>query len=262
MICERVSFFDLDKIAQSGQCFRWVQTGEHAYAVPVFGRVLRLRQPAPGTVEAACSREEWETLWKPYLDLDCDYGAYQAKVDKNDAYLKAAMTAAYGVRVLRQPLWETMVSFIISQNNNIPRIKKSILTLCGGQEAAFITPEAVAAASLETLRQAGLGYRAPYLHSAALQYIKDGLDHGADFSGYGEAKAYFQSYHGIGPKVADCICLYGLGLKDAFPMDTWVKRILSRYYNGIFPLGRYEGFAGVLQQWMFYYERERDAGRA
>lgn len=262
MIREQVSFLDLDKIAQSGQCFRWVQTGEHRYAVPVLGRVLYINQPAPDTVEAACSREEWDTLWKPYLDLDCDYGAYQAQVDVNDAYLNAAMAAAYGVRVLRQPLWETVASFIISQNNNIPRIKKSILTLCGGQEAAFITPQEVAALSEDALKQAGLGYRAPYLHSAALRYIKDGLDHKAYFSGYGEAKAYFQSYHGIGPKVADCICLYGLALKDAFPMDTWVKRILGRHYAGVFPFGRYEGFSGVLQQWMFYYEREHDAGRA
>jgi len=75
------------------------------------------------------------------------------------------------------------------------------------------------------------------------------------FPTYGDAKAYFESYTGIGPKVADCISLFGLGKKDAFPMDTWMKRIVARHYGGIFPIGRYPGTAGILQQWMFYYER-------
>lgn len=261
MIQGNVSFLNLDKIAQSGQCFRWLRVGEQDYVIPAFGKVLHIRQPVPGLAEADCTPEDWEGLWKPYLDLNCDYGLYQARVDRQDAYLTAAMTAAHGIRVLHQPLWETIASFIISQNNNIPRIKKSLLALCGGAEKAFAAPEAVAELTPEALSFAGLGYRAPYLKNAALRYIQDGLSDSAAFADYGEAKSYFQSYYGIGPKVADCICLYALGLKDAFPMDTWVKRILSRHYSGAFPFFRYEGFAGVLQQWMFYYERERENGR-
>lgn len=255
MIRETTRFFDADKIAASGQCFRWHREGAHAYSVPAWGRVLRLRQPSPDWLEADCSPEEWRTLWRPYLDLDTDYAAYAAQIDPEDAYLLAALGAAAGVRILRQPLWETVASFIISQNNNIPRIQKSLLALSGGPEAAFPQPEAVAAMTDEGLRAAGLGYRVPYLRYAALRYMRDGLEDGASLGGYGEARQYWMSYSGIGPKVADCICLYGLGYKDAFPMDTWVRRIVRLHYNGVFPLGKYEGFAGVLQQWMFCYER-------
>lgn len=255
MIVQPAFFLDLDKIAVSGQCFRWQKIGERAYRIPVSGRTLVLRQPAPNRLEAECAPEEWERLWASYLDLGADYAAYADQVDPQDNYLSAAVKAAYGVRVLRQPLWETMASFIISQNNNIPRIQKSIAALCGGDGNPFIEPQSAAALSLEALRAAGLGYRAPYLKKAALRYVKDGLSDSSTFADYGEAKAYLMSYDGVGPKVADCVCLFALGMKDAFPVDTWVKRILSAHYAEGFPLERYQGFAGVVQQWLFYYER-------
>ncbi|MDD3336855.1 MAG: DNA glycosylase [Eubacteriales bacterium] len=254
MIREEIPFFNAEKIARSGQCFRWQTVGDDGYTIPAFGKVLRLRQTNPWSIEADCTPNEWKQVWRPYLDLDCDYEAYGASISQQDAYLQAAFQAGWGIRVLHQSLWETMASFIISQNNNIPRIQKSLLTLCGGPEAAFVCPETVAETSEDTLRAAGLGYRAPYLQNAARRYLQDGLSDDLSI-GLGEARRYFSSYFGIGPKVADCICLYGLGLKDAFPMDVWVKRILRNHYQGVFPFGQYEGYAGVLQQWMFYYER-------
>lgn len=255
-----IPFFSARKIAESGQCFRWQRDGKEGYRIPAWGKVLRLKQTGPELAEIDCTPEDWKAVWSPYLDLTWDYEGCAAQIDPGDAYLLAAAQAARGVRILRQPLWETMASFIISQNNNIPRIQKSLLALCQGPEAPFPGPETVAEMSDDALRAVGLGYRVPYLRSAALRYVRDGLSDRADLGSYGEAKAYLMSYTGVGPKVADCICLYGLNHKDAFPMDTWVRRIVKEHYAGVFPLGRYQGCAGVMQQWMFCYERGMTVG--
>lgn len=250
-------FFDAERIAESGQCFRWQKAGEGEWLIPAHGRTLHLRELGKNILELDCSAQEWEDIWRVYFDADTDYEAIAASVDEKDTYLHRACEAARGVRVLRQPLFEVVISFIISQNNNIPRITKSIAALCGGQAAPFPGPETVAAMGEEQLRAFGTGYRAPYIKKAALKYLEDGTEK-MSFSSYGEAKAYFETFTGIGPKVADCICLFGLGKKDAFPMDTWMKRIVAREYGGIFPIGRYPESAGILQQWMFYYERLRE----
>lgn len=250
----KLPFFDAQRIAESGQCFRWHKAGEGEWLIPAHGRVLHLREMGEDVLRLDCSLQEWETLWRPYFDADTDYEAVAASIDEKDEYLLKACRAARGVRVLRQPLFEVVISFIISQNNNIPRIAKSISALCGGQDAPFPSAEAVAAMDEERLRGFGVGYRAPYIQKAARKFLQDGTEH-MQFSSYGDAKVYFESFTGIGPKVADCVCLFGLGKKDAFPMDTWMKRIVARHYDGIFPIGRYPGTAGILQQWMFFYER-------
>lgn len=258
MLEMQIPFFDSEKIAVSGQCFRWQRLAKNRYRIPAFGQSLTLTQQEEGRIQVDCSLAQWDSLWARYFDMDGDYPAWTAAIDPTDDYLQAAAVSARGVRVLRQPLWETLASFLISQNNNIPRIQKSLRLLCKGAEEGFVSPDEIAQASPEMLREAGLGYRAPYLQAAARRYLRDGLTDGSSLGSLGEARAYLQSYQGVGPKVADCVCLYGLGLKDAFPMDVWVKRILSRHYEGVFPLMRYEGFSGVLQQWMFYYERETE----
>lgn len=250
-------FFDAGRIADSGQCFRWRHIGEGVWRIPAFGRLLEIVQPAEDVLKVYCSPMEWEEIWRRYLDWDTDYEAVAAKVDPADDYLLCASNASRGIRILRQPLWETMLGFLISQNNNIPRIRKSLNTICGSEEAPFPSPGDIARMTEEQLRSCGVGYRAPYIQKAALRYMQDGLSDETVFSSYGEAKTYLQTFAGIGPKVADCICLFALGMKDAFPMDTWMKRIVAVHYDGIFPLYRYPGCAGILQQWMFYYERQK-----
>lgn len=251
-------FFDAERIALSGQCFRWKKTGEGRWRIPAYGRVLELAQLEDGTLDLSCSETEWDELWRRYLDWDTDYAAIAASIDPDDGYLTRAAEASRGIRILRQPLWETILSFLISQNNNIPRIRKSLIALCGGEESPLRSPEAVSRMTEEKLRACGVGYRAPYIQNAALQYLQDGLCDETSFASYGDAKCYLQTFAGIGPKVADCICLFGLGMKDAFPMDTWMKRIVASHYGGVFPLYRYPGTAGIMQQWMFYYERLKE----
>ncbi len=208
---------DLRHIYESGQCFRWEPLGQDTYRIPAFGRTLTVRQ-TDGVFDFSCGAGEFDALWRSYFDLDTDYAAIKARVAPRDAYLQAAVAYGWGMRILRQDLWEVIVSFIVSQNNNIPRICKNLRDLCAMQGGAFPTPA--------------------------------------------EAHTALRAVKGVGPKVADCICLFGLHHVDAFPVDTHVKQILSAHYPKGFPFRRYAGCAGILQQYMFYYDLHGSAQAA
>lgn len=248
---------NLDQIAYSGQCFRW-RREENGYAIPCFGEVLHIRQTAENIVEADCSAEVWHNRWAAYFDADCpDYAQALAKIPESDQYLTQAAQVGRGIRILRQPLWETMASFIISQNNNIPRIAKSLERLCEacGSAEAFPNPECVGQMTEEQLRQMGMGYRARYIQQAARRFIADRADLLLPTMDEAQAQAYLTSYLGVGVKVADCIRLFALGQHRAFPVDTWIRRILKEHYPQGFP-EIYAPYGGVYQQYMFFYERQ------
>ncbi|MDR1600299.1 MAG: 8-oxoguanine DNA glycosylase [Oscillospiraceae bacterium] len=250
-------WLDLTKIARSGQTFRWRWIGGSSYIIPALDRELHARQLSPDRVEFACRDDEWARVWARYFDLNTDYESIADSVDPDDAYLRAASAASRGLRMLRQELWETLVSFICSQNNNIPRITGMLNRLCeacGG----FPCAERLREVGRGALSACGLGYRMEYLARAAEQFISDKPDTFLHTYGYEQARQYLLTYHGIGPKVADCVCLYGLGLVGAFPRDVWVKRVEARHYGGAFPVERYPDSAGILQLFMFWYERERE----
>lgn len=247
---------NLAQIAGSGQCFRWRALGDGRWAVPVYGAVFELEQISPREVRvSAQGAPRAEALMREYLDAEADYGAIFAEIDPGDAYLCAAARAGRGIRILRQPLWETAASFIISQNNNIPRIRAIIARLCGGELAPFPPAESVAQMDEAQLRAIGCGYRAGYLLHAARRFA-GGDEARLPAMDRDGARAHLVSYRGIGEKVADCICLYGLGHKDAFPEDVWVRRILASHYPQGFAQ-RTSRFAGVYQQVMFEYERSQ-----
>ena len=123
---------DLRHIYESGQCFRWEPLGQDTYRIPAFGRTLTVRQ-TDGVFDFSCGAGEFDALWRSYFDLDTDYAAIKARVAPRDAYLQAAVAYGWGMRILRQDLWEVIVSFIVSQNNNIPRIRKNLRDLCAMQ---------------------------------------------------------------------------------------------------------------------------------
>ena len=270
---KRIKNFDIGQISRSGQCFRLNPAGggeggeasAGEYRLLAADRALYLRQNGE-EIWFSCEEEEWESYWRAYFDWDTDYGAFQAAVDPEDAYMTAACRAGSGIRILRQPLWETIVSFIISQQNNIPRIKGCIEAVCGrfGEEKtdcrgqAYRTfPDAhrLAALSLEDLAPCRLGYRARYILSTARMAAEGEIDLDAvSRLSYGEAKAELMRLTGVGNKVADCICLFALHHIEAFPVDTHIAAMLREHYPQGFPFARYEGFAGVLQQYGFYYE--------
>ena len=261
--------FDLDQIARSGQCFRFRPLGERHYALVAGGRYLEVSQQGQ-TVRFDCPEDEFEAVWRPYFDLDADYGRYKSAVAKRDKYLQSAVAAGGGLRILRQELWETIVCFIISQQNNIARITKCVKNLCllFGETCynkskqvynAFPSAERLAACTADELAPIRLGYRAKYIVAAARQVASGEVDLDAvRRMDYAHAKAELMRLTGVGVKVAECICLFALHHIDAFPIDTHIRQMLDAHYPKGFPLRRYRGFAGVMQQYTFYYELVKD----
>ncbi len=261
--------FDLDQIARSGQCFRFRPLGERHYALVAGGRYLEVSQQGQ-TVRFDCPEDEFEAVWRPYFDLDADYGRYKSAVAKRDKYLQSAVAAGGGLRILRQELWETIVCFIISQQNNIARITKCVENLCllFGETCynkskqvynAFPSAERLAACTADELAPIRLGYRAKYIVAAARQVASGEIDLDAvRRMDYAHAKAELMRLSGVGVKVAECICLFALHHIDAFPIDTHIRQMLDAHYPKGFPLRRYRGFAGVMQQYTFYYELVKD----
>ena len=261
--------FDLDQIARSGQCFRFRPLGERHYALVAGGRYLEVSQQGQ-TVRFDCPEDEFEAVWRPYFDLDADYGRYKSAVAKRDKYLQSAVAAGGGLRILRQELWETIVCFIISQQNNIARITKCVENLCllFGETCynkskqvynAFPSAERLAACTADELAPIRLGYRAKYILAAARQVASCEVDLDAvRRMDYAHAKAELMRLTGVGVKVAECICLFALHHIDAFPIDTHIRQMLDAHYPKGFPLRRYRGFAGLMQQYAFYYELVKD----
>ena len=263
-----IPYMDLQRIAASGQCFTWEILDGGAYAIRAGGRYLEARQEGE-RFWFSCTGTEWEAYWKRYFDLETDYGAMLRAADPADEYLEAALRCASGVRILRQELWEVMVSFLISQNNNITRIGRSVTGLCerygralpkpggAGCYRAFPSPDELAGATAADFAALGLGYRARYLE-ALVQRMRDGglesLERRLAEADDEAAIAEFMTFYGVGRKVAECICLFGLHRLECFPIDTHIRKALALHYPEGFPRGRYQGFSGVLQQYIFYYD--------
>lgn len=265
MIQREITDFDIDQIARSGQCFRFRVLGDMQYALVAGGRYVEIRQQG-NCVSFDCTEEEFQSVWRAYFDLDADYSRYKQAVAKRDKYLQSAIETGSGLRILRQDLWETIVCFIISQQNNIIRIQKCVENLCSlfGEICynksdqvynAFPTAERLAACTLEELAPIRLGYRAKYILAAARQVASGEVDlEAVRGMKYADAKAALMRLTGVGVKVAECICLFALHHIDAFPIDTHIQHMLDTHYPKGFPMKRYKGFAGVMQQYAFYYE--------
>ena len=252
---------DLRKIAESGQCFRLLPE-DGGYVLTALGRVLHLR-PLPDGAEFLCSRTEFDAVWSAYFDLNTDYARFRSRVVREDRFLTAAADYGRGIRILRQDPWEMLVTFLISQRKNIPAIRSCVEKLCAlcGEPLpdgrfAFPTAERVAALRPEELSACSLGYRADYVRGAARLTAEGPLDP-ARLSGLadGELLDALEQTPGVGPKVASCVALFGYHRLTGFPLDVWMRRVAEREYGGAFPVERYAGFAGVLQQYLFYYAR-------
>ena len=195
--------------------------------------------------------------WTVFLDLERSYGDIIATF--SDSHLIEAAKACAGIRILRQDPWETLVSFIISQNNNIPRIKKIIRSLCEnfGEKinGGFTFPSAkrIVESDLSVIRS---GFREKYIKSAAEMVVSGqiNLDE-LPLLPYTEAKAQLMRIKGVGEKVAGCVALFGLGFLEAFPIDTWIKKVLHNHYGESFDPNTFGAYAGIAQQYLFHYER-------
>ena len=265
MVKKTIEHFSIAQICNSGQCFRMEKINEYRYSVIASDRYMELEQKGQECI-FFCTEEEYENFWKNYFDLNVDYKHYIDKINPNDQYLNDAVEFGSGIRILHQDLWEMIVSFLISQQNNITRIRKCIQNICvkygeektnfkGETYYAFPTPESLADLEEDDLKECNLGYRSKYVVRTAKSIAtgETDLDVIRELS-YKKAKEELLKLFGVGVKVADCICLFSLHHLEAFPVDTHISQALEKHYKRGFPKRRYKGCEGVMQQYIFYYE--------
>ena len=265
----------MKKIAESGQIFRF-NVYDDEYSLVAGDKLLFIKEDDDGYI-LSCSKSEFEEFWADYFDLRLDYSDFEKNIPEDDLFLINAAEYSYGIRILNQDKWEMLISFIISQRKSIPAIKSSIEKLArtygkkidmqvpdfiknidkNSEFFAFPTPKALADASIDDLNACSLGYRSPYIEASAKAVYRGDIDL-EDLSNLddNELLAALMSLKGVGIKVANCVALFGYHRIAAFPIDVWIKRMIDEHYDGEFPLKLYDGYAGVIQQYIFYYGRE------
>lgn len=256
------SIFNLAQTLECGQCFRWECAEDGAWHGVSSGKALRVRQTEQQIIFEGTTEEEFQTFWSNYFDLNTDYERIHKKLCERNAALRLAAVSASGLRILRQEPWETLCSFILSQNNNIPRIKKIIETLCScfgeklpGGEYSFPSAEVIAELSEEDLSPIKCGFRSKYLLDAAKKIAEGKFDlHAIEMMPTEEARKMLTMLRGVGPKVAECVLLYGFHRLEAFPVDVWMTRAMTGLFPGESP-DSFGEYAGIAQQYIYYYSR-------
>lgn len=278
---EKNNSFNLTHIFECGQCFRWNKEIDGSYTGVFENNVLNVKEEN-GKIKfkGICQGDIKEVVTK-YFDLDTNYEEIKQTLSKVDCYLKQSIEFGQGIRILNQDLWEMLISFIISANNNIPRIKGIIERLSkkygkaiqynGNTYYAFPTVEELSKASIEDLRNLGLGFRDKRIYETT-KIIKEGKINLEEIKSIEETniiREKLQTLPGVGPKVADCILLFGLKRYEVFPIDVWVRRVMNDLYikkedetkvskKEIEELAKtkYKNLAGIAQQYLFYWKRE------
>jgi N-glycosylase/DNA lyase len=262
-----LSFFDLAQTLDCGQAFRWSKSGENGekFTGIAHGRRVNIFFEKNNLILENISLQEFETTWKNYFDLNRDYENLREflKNSPNSETLCKALEFSPGLRLMRQDAWEVLISFILSQNSNIPRIKKMIESLCEnfGEKLpcggfAFPSPEKLASLNETDLAPIRCGYRSSYISDAARR-VADGSfnPHELQKLSSDEIHNALLQIRGVGPKVAECVLLYGFGRVERFPIDVWIKRVMSQFYPQGFP-HEIKNFSGIAQQFLFHYIRQ------
>ena len=277
---ENVSDFDPTHTFMCGQCFRWDVEEDGSYTGVAFSKAVNISCKNNTLVIKNITSDEFNSQWKYYLDLETDYSLIK-KTLSSDENVKTAMDFGWGIKILNQEVFECLISFIISTQNAIPRIKKIVSALsqmygkkiefCQKSYYAFPTLGELSDVTEEDLAPLKAGYRAAYIVDA-VNKIKSGevnLDNLKNLS-YEEAKKELMKIKGVGPKVADCVLLFSCCKKEAFPIDVWVKRTVQTLYLdenakekdiSAFASSHFGEYAGVAQQYLFYYARENKLGQ-
>ena len=254
--------FSLEKIADSGQCFRCRQAEDGAWVFITGRHMLRIRSVKENVFDVSCDRSTWDRVWHPYFDLDRNYARIRSDACGLFSYLDHALDTGAGLRILRQDPWEMLITFILSQRRSIPVIRRSVQLICEafGEKSEshirFPSPEALAQAGDEPLRQCCLGYRAPYVRKTAAM-ISQGIMPPVfpDSLSTPELLDALMTFPGVGRKVANCVALFGYGRMDAAPVDTWIARVIEEDFGGKAPFDTFPETAGIIQQYLFYTKR-------
>lgn len=275
-LCLKVEAFNLKYTLECGQCFRWEKLEENVYVGVIEDRVLKVKQEGDMLQFWSNKKEDLEQVVKEYFDLNRDYTALEKNISKVDKFVETAVKYSSGIRILNQPLFETYVSYIISANNNIKRISRSVNDISkmygkkvqfeGHDYYLFPTLEEMSKCTVEELLKCGLGFRAKYVvqNTKTLNENRDSLFEIKNMP-TADAKKRLMDFMGIGPKVADCILLFSLKRGEVFPVDVWVKRIMEKLYFkknvelkeiSKFAHNLYGENAGIIQQHLFYNVRE------
>ena len=260
--------FSVNKTFDCGQAFRFdpIEGDVSRFSGIAFGERITFEQISDGVIRIVGSDEDgYERRWKHYLALDEDYAAIdEAIIESTPAgrdrdEMTKAVRCGSGIRILRQDAFECLISFIISQNNNIPRIKKIIAAMCSkyGENGAFPTADALVEAGEDGLFALRTGFRAGYIYDAAKKVQSGEIDLAAvaaedDYSICAETLCRIK---GVGPKVSACALLFGFGKTEAFPIDVWMRRSLEAHFSPSFDPACLGKNAGIAQQYLFYYER-------
>jgi N-glycosylase/DNA lyase len=280
-----VTDFCLEHIFECGQAFRWNRS-QKGYTGIAAGKVINVdyMEEDQVLILKGCTTDEFNEFWKHYFDLTRDYSQIKMDLSSNDQIMEEAVRYGWGIRILNQDPWETLISFIISANNNITRIKGIIEKLSrkfgkqisgegneGSPCYSFPSPLSLALADEEDLKACGCGYRGKYIKHTAGMVVNGLIDiYGLKNLSYEEAHRELVKCMGVGDKVADCILLFSMEKAEAFPVDVWVKRIMESLYIGhTIPKGKiktyakklFGPYAGLAQQYLFYYAREKKIGK-
>lgn len=274
--------FSIAETLECGQCFRFQKRAENDYLVIAFKKVIRIIQEDEKITIFNTSLEEFNEIWMDYFDLNRDYSSVKSLISKNDNVLLEAVKFAPGIRILNQEFFECLISFIISQNNRIPMIKKVIENISqrwgeyigefdGVKYYSFPTPQALSQATEEQLMECKTGFRAKYIIDAVARFNSGEIKY-TDFLNMktSEVKENLMTIKGVGTKVADCVMLFSCRKCDVFPTDVWVRRIMSHFYfEGIdTPIkeihqlanDKFGEYAGFAQQYLFHYARQLKIG--
>lgn len=265
--------FVLSQTLECGQCFHFQKLSDEEYYISAMDRLLHISQNGDELIFHNATEEEIQNIWLEYFDLNRDYGAIKSHLLSMDDRLNPAIEAMWGVRILKQDFFETLISFIISQNQQIPRIKQIVAALsvaCGEKLSdnmyAFPGPEEILNLGEEGVRACKAGFRSAYIIDACQKVVDGTIDEERlRAMSYEECVDTLKQIKGVGDKVANCVALFSLGKRSAFPVDVWIKRIMeSIYFTEETPVNVIQDFAtehfgeygGYAQQYLFYYARE------
>lgn len=275
MIRIEYPYLDMKKIADSGQIFRFNIYGDELSLV-AGDKLLFIKEDGNGYI-LSCSQDEFDGFWMDYFDLNEDYSKFEKNIPESDLFLRDAAEYSYGIRILNQDKWEMLISFIVSQRKSIPAIKSSVEKLARSygrkieceipdfiknidrnmEFYTFPTYKEMANADIEGLNSCSLGYRSSYILDTVRCVNQKEIDLNEwQALGDGELLNALMSLKGVGIKVANCVALFGYHRIAAFPIDVWIKRMIDDNYAGEFPLDLYKGYAGIIQQYIFFYGRE------
>lgn len=261
IILKDVKYLSLPLTLDCGECFRWQEQEDGSWSGVAFEKFLNIKNTADGEfVLKNTTKKDFEEIWYNYFDFGRDYAAICEKL-KEDSLLSETIDRYYGIRILNQDPWEALVSFVISQQNNIKRIKCIIKRLCEkyGREIAdgqysFPDAKTLSALTVKDFEELGTGYRAKYLKKLA-DDVAQGRINLAEIKAMPleEAKKALLNIYGVGIKVANCALLFGFQFIECFPVDVWMKRVLEYYPNGLPEC--FKGYEGIAQQYLFHWAR-------